>query len=151
MQHLRIFRMALFRGRLFIFTVVLLYAGFESTSEAGAQLQSQPIVGGTGGLSVSQENGRFDLSVTARQHKTPTNKPCVTVHGISRQQIVSNTIYEHILILENACNQPIKLRLCYFQSTSCVNSTVNPYSRRQQTLGIAPNAKDFRYAYTEEF
>lgn len=151
MQHPRIFDTILSLCRLSIIPVVLVLAWFKPTSEAHAQLQSQPIVGGTGGLIVSQENGRFDVSGTARQHKTPTNKPCVKVHGISRQQIVNNTIYEHILILENACNQPIKLRLCYFQSTSCVNSTVNAYSRRQQILGIAPNAKDFRYAYTEEF
>lgn len=115
------------------------------------QIVSPPIVGGTGGLSVSTDRGRFDAAGPPRQHKSPDNTPCIKVHGLSRREIVNPTIYEHVLILENACSQPIKLRLCYYPSTDCISTTVTAYSRRQQILGIAPNTPDFRYAYTEDF
>lgn len=119
-------------------------------ASAQAQTQSAPIIGGTGGLSTNSDYGRFETT-KARRHLNPANRPCISVHGLSKPQIINNNVYEHILILENVCNQPIKLRMCYFQSTNCISATVNAYSRKQQILGYGSNAKDFRYAYIEEF
>jgi hypothetical protein len=128
----------------------LALSAFLLVSSAHCQSASQPIVGGTGGLTVSDGYGRFSF-VTPQRHKSPTGQPCVTVHGLSKPQIVTPTIYDHILIIQNVCSAPIKLRLCYFQSSQCINTVSSGYSRRQQLLGLGPNAKDFRYAYTEEF
>ena len=63
---------------------------------------------------------------------------------------VNPKISEHILIIANACSYPIGLSACYYQSTTCLRTTIAGYARRQQTLGVAAE-KDFRYSYTEDF
>jgi hypothetical protein len=119
--------------------------------EASGQSQPPAVVGGTGGLRTPSENGVFGTSARPRQHQSPTGKQCLMIDGLSNPQVVNPMIFEHILIAKNICSQPIKFRACYFQSTSCINTSIAGYTRRQVTLGLAPNTRDFRYSYTEEF
>jgi hypothetical protein len=136
-------------------TTLIAIVGIHLLSQAAlAQNTSffaaSPIVGGTRGLAPPKGQPDFGGRQPA-QHRSPTGTPCVSVNGLSQAQIVNPNIYEHILIIENICSQPIGLKVCYFQSTSCVRTIISGYARRQQNLGVAPNAKDFRYSYTEEF
>jgi hypothetical protein len=132
--------------------IILVLNGASIAQGAENMFFAPPIVGGTGALSTSKDKTDFALATrTPQQHKTPTGKPCVIINGLSTPQIINPTIFEHVLIIQNVCSQPIRIRACYFQSTSCVNTVISGYTRRQQNLGIAPNAKDFRYSYTEDF
>lgn len=110
--------------------------------------RSAPIVGSTGGLSVP--SNKFDMSSKPKQHQTPAGKACVTIHGFSNRQIVNPDMFENILIIGNECSKAIGLSLCYLQSEKCISTTIGPYGRRQQVLGLQPS-KDFRFAYTEVF
>lgn len=113
--------------------------------------RSTPIVGGTGGLAFPDSNDKFQYGGSQpQQHKTVTGQPCVTVNGLIKAQIVNPTVSEHVLLIANACSYPISLNACYYQSTTCMRTTIAGYTRRQQTLGFSPD-KDFRYSYTEEF
>ncbi len=84
------------------------------------------------------------------QHLDPTGKPCVAVNAMVQAQIINPKIYDHILVIENTCSQPVGLKLCYYQSTTCIKTTIAAYTRRQQALGISPEA-NFRFSYTEDF
>lgn len=113
-------------------------------------LGAPPIVGGTGGLAFPNSDDKRRFGLLPNQHKTVTGKPCVEINGMVRAQIVNPNTNEHVLIIANGCSYPIGLKVCYYQSTTCIKTTVARYSRRQQTLGFASD-KDFRFSYTEDF
>lgn len=112
-----------------------------------------PIIGGTSGLPPPPAAPVFGTGpdLIPRQHKNPTGQPCVTVSGLVTPQLVNPTIFNHILIVKNVCSQPVKLNICYFKQEQCKKMTIAGYKRTQEILGIQPNAKDFRFQYTEDF
>jgi hypothetical protein len=113
--------------------------------------RSPPIVGGTPGLTFPEQNDKFRDSLgQPQQHKTVTGQPCVRVNGLIKPQIVNPQVSEHVLLIANSCSYPINLTACYYQSTTCMRTTIAAYNRRQQTLGFS-SEKEFRYSYTEEF
>jgi hypothetical protein len=121
------------------------------TQSGPSLFRSPPIVGGTGGLAFPEQNDKFRYGLgQPQQHKTVTGQPCVTVNGLIKAQIVNPNVSEHVLLIANSCSYPIKLTACYYQSTTCMRTTIAAYGRRQQTLGFA-SEKDFRFSYTEEF
>lgn len=113
-------------------------------------LGAPPIVGGTGGLAFPDKDDKNRFGTSPNQHKTATGQPCVDVHGMLRPQIVNPNVTEHVLIIANSCSYPISLKACYYQSTTCLKTTVAGYGKRQQTLGFSAD-KDFRFSYTEDF
>jgi hypothetical protein len=113
-------------------------------------LGAPPIVGGTGGLAFPDNDDKPRFGALPNQHRTVTGQPCVEVHGTIRPQIVNPNITEHVLIIANGCGYPVGLKACYYQSTTCIKTTIVGYGKRQQTLGFSAD-KDFRFSYTEDF
>jgi hypothetical protein len=115
--------------------------------------QGAPIIGGTYNMPPPPTAPVFGTGpdLIARQHKNPTGQPCVTISGFATPQLVNPTIFDHMLIVKNVCSQPVKLNVCYFKTTQCKKITIAGYRRTQEILGIMPNAKDFRFQYTEDF
>ncbi|QQO13553.1 hypothetical protein JJB99_29790 [Bradyrhizobium diazoefficiens] len=141
-------------GRIGLLTAAL--AGLIQAGAASAQtaqrpvLGAPPIVGGTGGLAFPDKDDKNRFGTSPNQHKTVTGQPCVDIHGMLRPQIVNPNITEHVLIIANSCSYPISLKACYYQSTTCLKTTIAGYGKRQQTLGFSAD-KDFRFSYTEDF
>jgi len=123
----------------------------NAVSPGGMQnLRNPPVVGGTGNLALPSKEDSNRYLGQPNQHKTVTGQACVTVNGLAKAQIVNPQVTEHVLLIANACSYPIKLKACYYQSTTCLQTTIAGYTRRQQTLGFSAD-KDFRFAYTEDF
>ena len=132
---------------------------------------SRPIEGATGGLHLpnqmqlkgsqfSSSNSSFGVKV----HMDPVGTPCVKVSAYSHQQTNyrrifdptltprnSSNIFEHFISAQNHCSQPVKLRVCYYNSQSCVAMDVPGYGRQEALLGAYPALQDFRYQYVEQF
>jgi hypothetical protein len=132
------------------FALAFLLVSWSANGQGGL-FPGPPIVGGTGGLAFPETSNKFRYgSGLPDQHKNPSGQPCVTVNGRAQAQIINSRIFEHVLVIENKCSAPIGLNLCYYQSKSCVHTTIAGYTRRQQNLGIAPES-EFRFSYTEDF
>lgn len=132
---------------------------------------SRPIEGSTGGQHLpnqmqlggsqfSSSNSSFGVKV----HLDPVGKPCVKVSAYSHQQTNyrkifdptltpqnSSNIFEHFISAQNHCSQPVKLKVCYYGSQSCVAVDVPGYGRQEALLGVYPALPDFRYQYVEQF
>jgi hypothetical protein len=132
-----------------------LYGSTANAQTRNPMFPGPPIVGGTPGLTLSNQNNgdsdKFSYGYDRPdQHKNPSGQACVMVHAIAQPQMVNPKIFDHILVMENGCNSPIGLNLCYYQSKTCIHTTITAYSRRQQVLGISPEGS-FRFSYTEDF
>ncbi len=132
---------------------------------------SRPIEGATAGLHLpnqtqsgnsqfSSPNSNFGVKV----HTDAVGKPCVKVSAYSHQQTNyrkifdptltlrnGSNIFEHFISAQNHCSQPVKLRVCYYNSQSCVAVDVPAYGRQEALLGAYPALPDFRYQYVEQF
>jgi hypothetical protein len=140
--------------------VVLLVASEMSN---GQEL-SRPIEGSTGGLYLpNQSSALSDLKPGVKMHLDPFGKPCVTVGAYSlpktdfrkifgaEQKPLASVEYEHFVTAKNHCSQTIKLKVCYFDSNSCVTVDVASYGNQRASLGTSPGMPGFRYQYTEQF
>jgi hypothetical protein len=96
------------------------------------------------------QEARFGLasSTLAQPHLNPSGKPCVTIHPISRAQILNKNIYDHNLLINNECSQKIRLSVCYYQAENCSTMSIGGYARQLELFGIFPE-KDFRIQYRE--
>lgn len=113
----------------------------------------RPSVGGTWGLGRPNQlpliSGSQDMA--AQVHLDPVGKPCLTVYGYAKQQVINPNIYEHTIYASSNCARPIKLRVCYYHSQQCAPMVVPGYERRETILGIMPQMKEFRFEYWEQF
>ncbi len=130
---------------------------------------SRPIEGSTGGQHLPNQSGGSQFlssnsSFGVKVHLDPVGKPCVKVSAYSHRQtnyrIIfdptlthrnSSNIFEHFISAQNHCSQPVKLKVCYYGSLSCVMVEVPGYDRREALLGVYPALSDFRYQYVEQF
>jgi hypothetical protein len=132
---------------------------------------SRPIEGSTAGLHLpnqTQLGGSQFPSPTSsfgvKVHLDPVGKPCMKVSAYSHKQPnyrkifdptltprSSSNIFEHFISAQNHCSQPVKLKVCYYGSQSCVMLEVPGYDRREALLGVYPALADFRYQYVEQF
>lgn len=114
---------------------------------------STSVLGGGGGARPPAQlpllNGT--QNVGARRHRTPTGKPCLTVQGYAKPQIINTNIFEHMIIASNDCSKPIKLQVCYYQSQQCIPLDVPAYGRKEVVLGIMPAMDQFQFEYREQF
>jgi len=127
----------------------------------GAVAQLASPVGTDGAATVGSSNGlrppaQLPLlsgtpSAGVKMHLGPTGKPCLTVFGSAKPQIVNPNIFEHIIMASNDCSQPIKMKVCYYQSPQCVPLDVPAYGRKEIVLGIMPAMNQFRFEYREQF
>jgi hypothetical protein len=90
-------------------------------------------------------------NVKAKVHLGPTGKPCLTVRGDAKPQIVNPKIFTHLIMANNDCSQPIKVAVCYYQSQQCVPLDVPAYGRKEVVLGIMPVMNQFQFEYRELF
>jgi hypothetical protein len=111
---------------------------------------SAPTAGGTAGLPPPAANpfatnqGNF-----AQAHKTADGKPCIVINPRVVPQISNPRIFNHVVLVGNICGKSLKIRVCYFRSSSCIIVAVKGYEKIEQTLGISPGVADFRYEYRE--
>lgn len=111
---------------------------------------TDPMFGATAGVSLSPGTPKFGIqkNLFTQRHTTPAGKPCVSIHASSQAQIVNTKLYDHILLLNNECNQPIKLMICYYRTRNCHASTIAAYKRERRLFGLG-SEKDFRFEYRE--
>jgi hypothetical protein len=100
------------------------------------------------GRSAQAQLGRM-TGTYAPPHKTPDGRACITVHPMTRAQIVNPKIIDQIVIINNICGQSIKVRVCYAGSNDCINVPLGGYERLQRTLGVGAGSTSFRYEYRE--
>jgi hypothetical protein len=140
--------------------VFLLFLLMECCRGAAAQglispqgTNSAPGLGSTGGMRPPTQlpllNGTQHAGV--KMHLGPTGKPCLTMFGHAEPQIVNPDIFNHIIMASNDCSQPIKVRVCYYQSQQCIPLDVPGYGRKEVVLGIMPAMNQFRFEYREQF
>src|SRR5882762_8142100 len=84
-------------------------------------------------------------------HRNALGKPCLNIEAASRAHVVNPDVYDNIVSFQNQCNIPIKVRVCYFGSESCVDVEVPALQRKDAVLGIRPRSQYFRYSYKEKF
>ena len=85
----------------------------------------------------------------APNHTTPDRKLCISVHPLTRPQIINPKIIDQIVIVQNICGQSIKVQVCYAGSSDCIVVQVAGYQKLQRILGIAAGSTSFRYEYRE--
>ncbi|MGY3499918.1 hypothetical protein [Bradyrhizobium sp. USDA 4471] len=108
-----------------------------------------PIFGGTG-VSSQPLNAFQGMAGTYEPpHKTPDGRACITVHPMTRAQIVNPKIIDQIVLLNNICGQSIKVRVCYAGSNDCIVVPLEGYQKLQRTLGVGAGSTSFRYEYRE--
>jgi hypothetical protein len=78
-------------------------------------------------------------------------RPCLSVEGYVKTQIINKDIYEHWIRARNSCGQYIKIRVCYPESETCIVMNVPPWESQNAVLGIAPKAPYFQYLLSGKF
>jgi hypothetical protein len=84
-------------------------------------------------------------------HKGATGKPCLSLSGSAKAQIVNREMFDHIVRIANSCPQRINVNVCYYRTDHCVTVDVPPYERAETVLGVFPKLQDFRFEYKERF
>lgn len=118
-----------------------------------ASLASQPlseeVVGGNGKFATDRASTpQKGFAIVRPRNLDPTGKPCLVVSTLAQSQALNKNIFNHILILDNHCGREIRIRACYYKTTSCSTMEVGGYKRQQHVLGIF-SYSDFQYAYRE--
>ncbi|WP_441234181.1 hypothetical protein [Bradyrhizobium sp. 930_D9_N1_4] len=134
--------------------IVMIAAGERAHAQADRPgLSGGSVVGSTPGLTVdpSAASMRFGSSRTPQRHMDSTGRPCIYVLGEAKPQVVNPKLYDHVLIVNNSCSVPVKLRACYLGTEKCNDVAVAAFTKRREIFGIAPDAKDFRFEYREYF
>lgn len=78
-------------------------------------------------------------------------RPCLSVEGYVKTQVINKDIYEHWIRARNGCGRYIKIRVCYPESETCILMNVPPWESQNAVLGIAPKAPYFQYLLSEKF
>lgn len=73
------------------------------------------------------------------------------VVGMARATSSTSNLFNHWIYAENICNERIRMQVCYFSTSSCINMDVAGRERKEAILGTLPSVKDFRYEYRERF
>jgi hypothetical protein len=133
--------------------------GAVAALAVGAQAQSTfgvyqpPLVSGTRGLAPIAPKPAFGATsgAWAQLHHDAYGGVCIKISGYSEAQKTDPEIFNHMLLIANACSMTINLHICYYQSEHCIDVAARPYDRTLETLGIFPHMQDFRWAYVERF
>jgi|ERR1700678_4389670 hypothetical protein len=88
---------------------------------------------------------------TNKRHNGPTGKPCLSLSGSAKPQVVNKEIFDHWVSAANSCGQHIKVNVCYYKSQNCIMMDVPPYERKDVVLGVFPKLQDFRFEFKEQF
>jgi hypothetical protein len=138
-----------------VLLLVLLAWGNGAAAQIASPLGTDgaPTVGGTSGMRPPTQLPLLSgtQSAGAKVHLGPTGKPCLTVFGSAKSQVINPNIFEHIIMASNNCSQSIKMKVCYYQSAQCIPLEVPAYGRKEVVLGIMPAMNQFRFEYREQF
>ena len=96
----------------------------------------------------SQTDGE---KIGIRRQRDPLGKPCLDYIAVSRRHLANANVYDHVITINNHCLRPIKLRVCYFKTVTCIDSEVPSLKYKEIILGIYPSMPYFRYSYEEKF
>jgi hypothetical protein len=88
---------------------------------------------------------------TNRRHFGPTGKPCLSLTGSSKPQLVNHDMIDHSISVTNRCAQRLKVDVCYYRTQECIVIDVSPYERKEALLGVFPKVLEFRFDYKEKF
>jgi len=131
--------------------LILATSALGATTPSNAQYAiaglSKEVIGGTLRMGET-DSTKFHTDLAPSRHLNSSNRPCLAVSGLSQAQTINKNLYDHILLLDNKCAQPIKIRACYYKSTSCTVMQVDGYKRQQRNLGVS-TTDDFRYSFRE--
>jgi hypothetical protein len=68
------------------------------------------------------------------------------------QPLASNPhILNHAVSLDNHCVEPIRVKVCYYNSDECTDVQVPPHGVKEQIIGVFPAMQQFRYEVKELF
>jgi len=110
---------------------------------------STPVYRGTRGApSFPPGSGFAAKGLLPPPHLNPVGKPCVDVYPVATAQVINKTIYDHNLLIDNQCSRRIRLSVCYYQTRTCSDLTIDAYKRQLKLFGIFAE-KDFRVEYRE--
>jgi hypothetical protein len=87
----------------------------------------------------------------AKHHVSPLGRPCLTIQGYARPELVNKNIYQHLIKTDNSCAQNIQVQVCYYKTEECILMSVPPYGKKDATLGIFPALKHFQFEVKEQF
>jgi hypothetical protein len=138
------------RGMWIAVTLVVILIGANATTavaEPAITGLSRETVGGTVGID-DNPSQTFQSDFAPSRHMDATNKPCLRVSPLFKKQGLNPNLYDQILLLDNQCSQAIKIRACYYKSSSCTVMRIGAYQRQQQNLGVS-TTPDFRYSFRE--
>jgi hypothetical protein len=99
----------------------------------------------------SSGTGIASPNETNRRHFGPTGKPCLSLTGSSKPQLVNHDMIDHSVSVTNSCGQRLKVNVCYYRTQECILIDVPPYERKEALLGVLPKVLDFRFDYKEQF
>jgi hypothetical protein len=139
-------RRGLFTG---LTIVSLLTATAAHAQVVGFGRLTAPMYGGSGISTRPASPVRPPEGTFAPNHMTPDRKLCISVHPLTRPQIINPKIIDQIVIVQNICGQSIKVQVCYAGSSDCIVVQVAGYQKLQRILGIAAGSTSFRYEYRE--
>jgi hypothetical protein len=106
---------------------------------------------GAQGTAPSSGMGIASPNETNRRHFGPTGKPCLSLTGSSKPQLVNHDMIDHSISVTNSCGQRLKVNVCYYRTQECILIDVSPYERKEALLGVFPKMLDFRFDYKERF
>jgi hypothetical protein len=87
----------------------------------------------------------------AKRHMSALGRPCLAIQGYAKAELVNKNIYQHWIKTDNTCGQPIKVKVCYYNTEDCILMSVPPYEKKDAVLGIFPALKKFQFEAKEQF
>ncbi|MBI1203477.1 MAG: hypothetical protein GC182_13300 [Rhodopseudomonas sp.] len=95
------------------------------------------------------QNGGVNAALTV--HRNPFGKPCLDIEAASRAHVINPDVYDNVVSIENRCSLTIRVKICYFNTDSCINVEVMGGQRKDAILGVRPHMQYFKYSFQEKF
>ena len=110
----------------------------------------RPATGATPGVIAPPNPSALSGTYTPR-HRSPNGTVCLKMTGMARPFNNNSNLFNHWIYAENGCSDCIRLHVCYYSTTSCIDISVPGHDRKEAILGTLPSIKDFRYEYGSGF
>lgn len=98
---------------------------------------------------LTMQNGGVNTALTV--HRNAFGKPCLDIEAASRAHVINPDVYDNVVSIENKCSITIRVKICYFNTDSCINVEVMGRQRKDATLGVRPHMQYFKYSFQEKF
>lgn len=98
---------------------------------------------------LTMQNGGVNAALTV--HRNPFGKPCLDIEAASRAHVINPDVYDNVVSIVNKCSKTIRVKVCYFNTDSCVSVEVLGRQRRDVILGVRPHMQYFKYSFQEKF